>query len=81
MTQSKREQQEYLKNVELARVLDKRAERKRKAGDDAPASVFSELDKKEKVDLPAQERHKKIKRQPETNGEDKQLSSVLGRIF
>jgi len=32
LSQSRREQHEYLKNVELARVLDKRAERKRKFG-------------------------------------------------
>ncbi|KZT72713.1 hypothetical protein DAEQUDRAFT_644006, partial [Daedalea quercina L-15889] len=30
LSQSRKEQREYLKNVELARVLDKRAERKRK---------------------------------------------------
>ncbi|TFK56255.1 hypothetical protein OE88DRAFT_1693261, partial [Heliocybe sulcata] len=32
LSQSRSEQREYLKNVELARVLDKRAERKRAAG-------------------------------------------------
>lgn len=32
LEQSKKEQRDYLKNVELARVLDKRAERKRAAG-------------------------------------------------
>ena len=31
ISQSRKEQKEYLKNVELARVLSKRAERKRKA--------------------------------------------------
>ncbi|OBZ77035.1 Pre-rRNA-processing protein ESF2 [Grifola frondosa] len=34
LSQSHREQREYLKNVELARILDKRAERKRKAGEE-----------------------------------------------
>ncbi|KAF8883426.1 hypothetical protein BD779DRAFT_1443978 [Infundibulicybe gibba] len=34
LTQSRAEQQDYLKNVELARVLDKRAERKREKGEE-----------------------------------------------
>ena len=34
LSQSRAEQRDYLRQVELARVLDKRSERKRKAGDD-----------------------------------------------
>lgn len=67
-----------MKNVELARVLDKRAERKRKAGEDGPAP---EPMKKQKAERPAQEKQRKAKRQPESNVNDKQLSSVLGSIF
>ncbi|KAF8529257.1 hypothetical protein BU17DRAFT_37150 [Hysterangium stoloniferum] len=37
LSQSRAEQQDYLKQVELARVLDKRAERKRKAGEEVAA--------------------------------------------
>ena len=48
LSQSKREQHEYLKNVELARVLDKRAERKRKAGQEGPSTP--EQSKKAKKD-------------------------------
>ncbi|KAI0091877.1 hypothetical protein BDY19DRAFT_927242 [Irpex rosettiformis] len=78
LAQSRREQQEYLKNVELARVLDKRAERKRKAGDDAPAPSGLV---KQKVERPTQEKHKKVKRQSEMGEGDNQLSSILGNIF
>ncbi len=67
-----------MKNVELARVLDKRAERKRKAGEDGSAP---EPMKKQKAERPAQEKPRKAKRQPESNVDDKQLSSVLGSIF
>lgn len=34
LSQSKTEQQEYLKNVELARVLDKRAAKKKENGEE-----------------------------------------------
>ena len=34
LSQSKSEQQQYLKNVELARVLDKRAAKKREKGEE-----------------------------------------------
>ena len=34
LSQSKAEQQEYLKNVELARVLDKRVAKKREKGEE-----------------------------------------------
>lgn len=34
LSQSKTEQQEYLKNVELARVLDKRVAKKREKGEE-----------------------------------------------
>jgi len=34
LSQSKTEQQQYLKNVELARVLDKRAAKKKEKGED-----------------------------------------------
>lgn len=34
LSQSRKEQREYLKNVELSRVLDKRAEKKRLKGEE-----------------------------------------------
>ncbi|KAI0693826.1 hypothetical protein BC835DRAFT_1352348 [Cytidiella melzeri] len=78
LSQSRREQQEYLKNVELARVLDKRAERKRKAGEDVAAPL--EPVKKQKAELP-EKQAQRPRKQKETSGENKQLSSVLGSIF
>ena len=80
LSQSKREQQEYLKNVELARVLDKRADRKRKAGQDVP--TFTESPKKQKHVLEG-EKPKTARREKPARSADseKQLSSVLGSIF
>ena len=80
LSQSKREQQEYLKNVELARVLDKRAGKKRKAGEDAPAP--SEPLKKQRAEQPRQtKQEKRIKSAKEAAAGDLQLNSVLGSIF
>lgn len=91
LSQSRREQQEYLKNVELARVLDKRAQRKQKAaaGSDQAAvkDSGSESAKPAKRERPSGERvdgrEKKRKKAPEPVGEaqQKQLNSVLGSIF
>ena len=81
LSQSKREQQEYLKNVELARVLDKRAERKRKAGEDVPAPP-PQPEKKQRADqLQKTKARTKARTASKTDGADKQLSSVLGSIF
>ena len=84
LSQSKKEQQEYLKNVELARVLDKRAERKRKAGQDVP--TFTETSKKQKQEAesggekPKRQRKHDEKHSPSVETE-KQLSNVLSSIF
>ena len=85
LSQSKREQQEYLKNVELARVLDKRAERKRKAGQDVPAP--SEPPKKQRQEdsaggesKPKKAKRKKAKEAPSADSEQ-QLNTVLSSIF
>ena len=81
LSQSKREQQEYLKNVELARVLDKRAEKKRKAGEDIPPPAEPVPSKKHRADLPATTREKQKAKIAGEHAEDRQLSSVLGSIF
>ncbi|KAH8105482.1 hypothetical protein BXZ70DRAFT_886933 [Cristinia sonorae] len=92
LSQSRREQQEYLKNVELARVLDKRAERKRKAGDgeiDTPAVVPSKPLKKPKVSEEAEGKaarppRKEKERRPRpgpTEAATQDMSHVLGSIF
>lgn len=78
LSQSRSEQREYLKNVELARVLDKREERSQAAG--------KEFKRKEVNKRPASEngpRKSELKR-PRTNNETSSgttLDSVLGNIF
>ena len=79
LSQSKREQQEYMKNVELAHVLEKRAERKRKAGQDDPVPAASP--KKHRLDGPPKEKKVKGPSNSSAGGEDKALSSVLSSIF
>ncbi|KAF7790870.1 hypothetical protein EIP86_001828 [Pleurotus ostreatoroseus] len=79
LSQSKREQQEYLKNVELAHVLEKRAERKRKAGQDDPLPAASP--KKHRSDGPPKEKKAKGPSNSSAGGEDKALNSVLSSIF
>lgn len=83
LSQSKREQQEYLKNVELARVLDKRADRKRKAGEELPVPAHPESVKKARTaEIKfAPEKEKKSKAVRESDDPNRQLSSVLGSIF
>ena len=84
LSQSRREQQEYLKNVELARVLDKRAERKRKAGGDTveekPAGKRREEGSSASVE-PKQHRKKRKKEDRAPTSSDAKLESVLGSIF
>ncbi|KDQ65022.1 hypothetical protein JAAARDRAFT_188285 [Jaapia argillacea MUCL 33604] len=85
LSQSKSEQRDYLKNVELARVLDKRAERKRKAGDEEteesdqiPKPRRKEMEKEKGLD-----HHQKKKKKVEDGDgiDNRQLGSVLGSIF
>jgi ESF2/ABP1 family protein len=64
LSQSRAEQQDYLRQVELARILDKRAERKRKAGDDGedqPAKIraIPQSQQEGKRERPGKERKKK----------------------
>ncbi|KAI0047291.1 hypothetical protein FA95DRAFT_1492724 [Auriscalpium vulgare] len=81
LSQSRSEQHEYLKNVELARVLDKRAERKRAAGkghefrDAAPKRRALEDGEGEA----AQSRSKRKKADPADSGD--MLESVLSSVF
>jgi ESF2/ABP1 family protein len=78
LSQSRSEQREYLKNVELARVLDKREERSQAAG--------KKFKRKEVNKRPASEssgsRKSELKR-PRTTNETSTgtLESVLGSIF
>ncbi|KAI0347425.1 hypothetical protein BDW22DRAFT_1351858 [Trametopsis cervina] len=81
LSQSKREQQEYLKNVELARVLDKRAERKRKAGEEVVAPEPIKKHRADKEGRPPREKESKPRKVPNAGRDDKQLSSVLSSVF
>ena len=77
LSQSRKEQREYLKNVELARVLEKRTEKKLAEGKEPPRL------KRRQNDTPSEDRPKK-RRNPKPKAEDDdsaQLSSVLGSVF
>lgn len=75
LAQSKSEQQEYLKNVELGRVLDKRAEKKREKGEEFQLKPIKERPKKRIFEESESSAHKKSKIS------DGQLDTVLGNIF
>ena len=76
LSQSRKEQREYLKNVELARVLEKRKEKKLAEGKEPPQL------KRRQSDAPSEERPKKrtLKRKSEED-DSARLSSVLSSIF
>ncbi|THH33571.1 hypothetical protein EUX98_g513 [Antrodiella citrinella] len=86
LSQSKREQQDYLKNVELARVLDKRAERKCKAGEDQseePVAVPSSK-KRKAVDVsngPKKKERPSATMASNSKSNTQELNHVLGSIF
>jgi ESF2/ABP1 family protein len=69
LSQSRSEQREYLKNVELARVLDKREERSQAVG--------KEFKRKEVNKRPASGTGSRELKRPRTDA----LESVLGSIF
>ena len=78
LSQSRSEQREYLKNVELGRVLDKREERSQAVG-----KVFK---RKEANKRPASEsgsKDGKVKRprRVDETGTSSQLASVIGSVF
>ena len=72
LSQYRKEQQEYLKNVELARVLDKRAEKKRLKGEEP-------LGAKRKATETAEE--SKQKKRARSSDREQQLNTVLTSVF
>jgi len=77
LSQSRKEQREYLKNVELARVLEKRTEKKLAERKEPPQL------KRRQNDAPSEDRPKK-KRKPKPGADEDgsaQLSSVLSSVF
>lgn len=84
LSQSKREQQQYLRNVELARVLDKRADRKRAKGEDPTlAAAPPKPAKRERSEEEGkrEKKRKKMVEDREDEGQRRQLDNVLGSIF
>jgi ESF2/ABP1 family protein len=70
VAQSKTEQQDYLKNVELARVLEKRAERKGRP-------VENKLKRTAPEKRENQKRQKRAKASPDNHSLDSMLESVF----
>lgn len=88
LSQSRREQHEYLRNVELARVLDKRAERKRKAGDGAVEEPSVPKPKKQKATDSSETTNKSFRKEKKARpqaaaatDDTPQLGHVLDSIF
>lgn len=73
ISQSKAEQRDYLKNVELARVLEKRAEKKREKGE-----TLELRPNKRRAPADAPDTFKKRSRIEENDGK---LETVLSSIF
>ncbi|KAG6859805.1 hypothetical protein C0995_003709 [Termitomyces sp. Mi166 len=79
LSHSKQEQQEYLKNVELARVLEKRAEKKREKGEELQFKPLKErLTNPKRRNDDAEEGSQSRKKQKSS---EVQLDSVLSSIF
>ena len=77
LSQSRKEQREYLKNVELARVLEKRREKKLAEGKEPP-----QLKRPQNGAHPEDQPKKKRKSKPAgEDGGSAQLSSVLSSVF
>lgn len=75
LSQSKAEQQEYLKNVELARVLDKRAERK-----GAPVP-FKQSEKRSATEDETRRKKRRMEDQSEINTRNPELDKMLNSVF
>ena len=75
LQQSRSEQREYLKNVELARVLDKRAQRKKEKGEDFELKPNNRK-------RPADDAEKKVKKpRREEPVRSKDIGDVLSNVF
>ncbi|THU77370.1 hypothetical protein K435DRAFT_702569 [Dendrothele bispora CBS 962.96] len=76
LSQSRQEQKDYLKNVELARILEKRVERKREKGEEMVLKTLPQAKKRRLEDGEGANKRKKLE-----NDTDRQLNTVLGSIF
>ncbi|KAH0586926.1 Pre-rRNA-processing protein ESF2 [Termitomyces sp. J132] len=77
LSYSKQEQQEYLKNVELARVLEKRAEKKREKGEELRFKPLKERPVKRRTDDSEEVSQNRKKHK----SSEEQLDNVLSSIF
>jgi len=80
LSQSRSEQQEYLKNVELARVLDKRAAKKREKGEELEMKPLERSRKRPADDGNDTERRKKKEKRAPMD-DTVHLDNVLSSIF
>ena len=85
LEQSRREQKEYLKQVELARVLDKRKQRKREAaqqrGEQVDESKLLPPVKRRYNDEGEKGAHVKKQKRKDVTSPDGVLATVLNSIF
>ncbi|KAF7354898.1 Pre-rRNA-processing protein ESF2 [Mycena sanguinolenta] len=83
IAQSRAEQRDYLKNVELARVLDKRAEKKREKGEVMELKERPPKRKRPNGDNDEASRDRRAKKLPMEDSGDReaQMSTVLNSIF
>lgn len=79
ITQSRSEQNEYLRNVELARIVDKRNEKRKEKGLE-PLQLKEKREKRPPVDDDSREKRKKRPR-VDDDARNTQLQDVLGSIF
>ncbi|KAI6136142.1 hypothetical protein F5141DRAFT_1185206 [Pisolithus sp. B1] len=79
ITQSRSEQNEYLRNVELARIVNKRNEKRKEKGLE-PLQPKEKREKRPPVDDDTRERQKKRPR-VDDDARNAQLQDVLGSIF
>ncbi|KAE9398254.1 hypothetical protein BT96DRAFT_822198 [Gymnopus androsaceus JB14] len=76
LSQSRTEQRDYLKNVELARVLDKRAQRKREKGEEMVLKPISRPSKR-----PSEDEEGAKRKRPRVTANADGLDTVLNSIF
>lgn len=85
LSQSKSEQSDYLKQVELARVLAKRDERKRKREEEtgvaAPPKVRPARPKDDNQTRPEKKKKTSAGGDKGRNGKPEDLENVLGSVF
>lgn len=79
LSQSRAEQQEYLRNVETARILEKRSERKREQGEHFELKPMN--DRKRALEDGSGNDRKKSKRKVGPVSEPVAIESVLNSVF